>query len=77
MEGKVSVVLVLLPGTATSVDGTAAVVRGRVSNEGWGVMAADVSGDDGEGVGVTGGSDENGRSRFVFCTLELRGGGVS
>ena len=26
---------------------------------------------------MPGGSDENGKSRFVFCTLELRGGGVS
>ena len=68
MEGKVSVVLVLLPGTATSVDGTAAVVRGRVSNEGWGVMAADVSGDDGEGVGATGALGDSERGASMDCS---------
>ena len=47
MEGKVSVVLVLLPGTATSVDGTTVPL------------------------------EVNGRSRFVFCTLELGEGGAS
>ena len=63
-EGAAAMVLAE---TATSVANcsvdTLVVVGGRTSDEGWGAMAADVLGDDGDGMRVTGvlggGGDEN------------------